>query len=538
MKRTILITLILSLTVFSGKISAQSGQEEYLGLPGDNLNLYAVMKLFQESETLEGFERALNDEKTGINNLDLNGDDLVDYIMVTDYVDGNVHQIVLRVAINQQETQDVAVFTVERFSDGTVQVQLIGDEALYGKDYIVEPVYSDANSETPNPGYLGSYQNGRRVVVYRTNHYVIADWPIVHYMFYPGYIGWHSPWYWGCSFSWWSPWRSWSWHYYYGYHSHWYPHYYAHYRIVNRYRCANYHNYYYGNVRTWSPYVSHNIREGRYRSTYNHPEQRREGEARFASNYPDRVRDSRNLSGGSSARRSGSETIRREQRSAGENSNLDRSRSSSGQRNYSGTSSTGRRNEQLNRSESTSSRQRSVGTTPERNSVTSRNSATISGRNRSNGNSTISGRSSSSNRENPAVRRDASGSSYNSGTRSSQTTISRGERPSASRERISSSSNRSSSSGNSSGSGSLKSASRSTGKSSGSISSRSSGGQSKSSVSSRSSGGSGKSSVSSRSSGGGSRSGVGSGSSGGHSRSSGGSSGGSRGGGHSGSSRR
>nr|MDA3822412.1 hypothetical protein [Bacteroidales bacterium] len=50
-------------------VSAQDYPDEYLGLPGDNLNLYAVMNLFQESETLEGFERNLNDEESMINNL-------------------------------------------------------------------------------------------------------------------------------------------------------------------------------------------------------------------------------------------------------------------------------------------------------------------------------------------------------------------------------------------------------------------------------------------------------------------------------------
>jgi hypothetical protein len=30
-------------------------------------------------------------------------------------------------------------------------VQIIGDEALYGRDYIVEPSYN--RTETPNPGY-------------------------------------------------------------------------------------------------------------------------------------------------------------------------------------------------------------------------------------------------------------------------------------------------------------------------------------------------------------------------------------------------
>ncbi len=41
--------------------------------------------------------------------------------------------------LSQNEAQDVAVFTVQRFSDGEVQIQLTGDEDLYGKNYIIEP---------------------------------------------------------------------------------------------------------------------------------------------------------------------------------------------------------------------------------------------------------------------------------------------------------------------------------------------------------------------------------------------------------------
>jgi len=101
-------------------VSAQDYPEEYLGLPGDNLNLYAVMNLFQESETLEKFEQNLNGEELKINNLDLNGDNLIDYITVSDYVDGNVHNIVLRAALDRNEQQDVAVFVVENLSNGAM----------------------------------------------------------------------------------------------------------------------------------------------------------------------------------------------------------------------------------------------------------------------------------------------------------------------------------------------------------------------------------------------------------------------------------
>ena len=72
MKKSVLFLITIILFAFSLSICAQNGVEEKLNLPGDNLNLYAVLNLFQESETLELFENNLNAEDSKINNLDLN----------------------------------------------------------------------------------------------------------------------------------------------------------------------------------------------------------------------------------------------------------------------------------------------------------------------------------------------------------------------------------------------------------------------------------------------------------------------------------
>lgn len=278
MKTLIITSLLLVLTVMGSKAGAQEWPDEYLGLPGDNLNLYATMKLFQESETLEGFERNLNDENSRINNLDLNGDNQVDYIMVLDYVDGDVHTIVLRAALSEDETQDVAVFTVQRFSNGSVEIQLIGDEALYGKNYIVEPIYN----ETPNPGYTGKNRSGRNITVVRTTTYEVAAWPVVRYIFLPDYVVWRSSWYWGYYPAYWNPWRPFYWHTYYGYHYNWHHHYYGHYRIWNHHRCHRYNDFYYSNVRVYSPRVSVKIKSGNYNHTYSRPDLRKQGEVLYA----------------------------------------------------------------------------------------------------------------------------------------------------------------------------------------------------------------------------------------------------------------
>ena len=285
--KKLITTAILTLLITSAAVAGrQDYPEEYLGLPGDNLNLYAVMNLFQESETLEAFERNLNDENSRINNLDLNNDGYVDYITVSDYVNGEDHTIVLRSALDRNESQDVAVFTVEKLRNGEIMIQLIGDEALYGRNYIVEPIYA----ETPNPGYKGRTVYRDNVTVVTTTYYEVAAWPVIRFIYSPRYVIWRSNWYWGYYPVYYRPWRPFFWHHYYGYHYNWYPHYYSYYRHWNQPRWRHYNDYYYRNVRVYSPNVSHRITAGTYKQTYSRPETRRDGEALYASTQGTRSR--------------------------------------------------------------------------------------------------------------------------------------------------------------------------------------------------------------------------------------------------------
>jgi hypothetical protein len=284
MKKFFIIPILAVMVAAGTTLMAQSYPDEYLGLPGDNLNLYAVMKLFQESETLEGFERSLNDENTRINNLDLNGDNLIDYIKVIDYVDRDVHTIVLQAVLNRKESQDVAVFTVQKYRNGSVQIQLTGDEALYGRNYIIEPI----NNETPNPGYAGSSNRYNETVV-RTTYVEVSAWPLIRFLFVPNYVIWNSSWYWGYYPSYWHPWRPYYWHYYYGYHYNWFPHYYGHYHHCDYHRYSHWDENYYYSKRVCSSNVSMRINSGHYKATYSHPEQRRDGEKLYAKVHPERV---------------------------------------------------------------------------------------------------------------------------------------------------------------------------------------------------------------------------------------------------------
>jgi hypothetical protein len=288
MKTPRLFLLLVAMAVLSLPSPAQeSVRPDSLGLPGDNLNLYAVMRVFQESPTLEEFERKINSQEDRINNLDLDGDGNVDYIRVKDNVSDNDHSIVLQVQLSRTDSQDVAVIMVNKDQDNNVFVQMVGDEALYGTDYIVEPNYDRTaeklSGETPNPAYAGNGDeesrtfDGEPVTVVKVAPVEVYRWPIVQYIYVGGYRPWGSPWYFGYYPPWWRPWRPSFWHAYWGYHYYQHRYYFGHYRRWHVYRYPVFHQRYVASYRVVSPVVAERRRAGAFRDTYSRPDLRREG---------------------------------------------------------------------------------------------------------------------------------------------------------------------------------------------------------------------------------------------------------------------
>ena len=186
--------LVVAMTLLCLPVFSQSAKDttELLGLPGDNLDLYAVLTLFQKSKTIEAFEKSLNDEKTGINNLDLNLDKKVDFIKVTTKKEDSAFTFILQVDVTKTETQDVGVILVNK-DKGKVSIQMVGDPELYGKDYVIEP--KGNSSVTANPGYTG--ENPVTVNVPATTVTVVQSPPIVQYVYSPAYVPYVPPYYYG-----------------------------------------------------------------------------------------------------------------------------------------------------------------------------------------------------------------------------------------------------------------------------------------------------------------------------------------------------
>ncbi len=229
-----IIVLILCVII---PLKAQETKNDSIGLPGDNLNLQGVLNSFKESTSMEDFEKRLNDSVTKINNLDLNNDGKIDFLKVTDYGKNDVHSLVIQDMIDDKETQDIAVIQIEKKKDQLVNLRIVGDETLYGPNYIIEPeievaanpgeTQAAATPETP------STQQNPTSTVSNINYYSappanikfvnVWEWPSVKYLYAPSYVLWVSPWHWGYYPSWWSPRRPYScfvyrhgWH-----HHHW-----------------------------------------------------------------------------------------------------------------------------------------------------------------------------------------------------------------------------------------------------------------------------------------------------------------------------
>ena len=139
-------TQLLLLGLFFATISglyAQAGATVYAKNSdiSDNLDLRAVSSIFGESRDLEDFEYRLNEPKYQISNLDLNYDNQVDYLRVIETVEDRTHVIIIQAVLDRDVYQDVATIEVERNNYNNVNIQVVGNDYLYGPNYIYEPVY-------------------------------------------------------------------------------------------------------------------------------------------------------------------------------------------------------------------------------------------------------------------------------------------------------------------------------------------------------------------------------------------------------------
>ncbi|OXB03194.1 hypothetical protein [Flavobacterium pectinovorum] len=144
MKTKLLLIAIIAIGFGSCKAQSQTTVYAKNSDISDNLDLRAVASMFGDSDNLQDFERRLNDPKYQISNLDLNGDDQVDYLRVIESVEDRTHVVIIQAVLDRDVYQDIATIDIERDNSNKVVVQVVGNSYLYGDNYIYEPVYSVA----------------------------------------------------------------------------------------------------------------------------------------------------------------------------------------------------------------------------------------------------------------------------------------------------------------------------------------------------------------------------------------------------------
>lgn len=266
MKKYILPFAIMVLSLFSLPSYSQSvADSTLLGLPGDNLDLYAVLDIFQKSKTIEEFEKTLNLEKTGVNNMDLNLDKKVDFIKVTTMKsdDKDNFTFVLQIDVSKTETQDVAVILVSRDAQKKVSIQIVGDEELYGKNYIVDLKESSTPAVTANPGYQGSDTVEVVSAPAKTTTVVVEQAPIVQYVYSSAYVPYYPPYYYNYYPPYFAAFTVMAIGMYWGFHAHYHHHggYYGNTTIIHN--SNNFNNY--NRTRNTSNTVRNNNRNGSYK---------------------------------------------------------------------------------------------------------------------------------------------------------------------------------------------------------------------------------------------------------------------------------
>ena len=175
-----ILTILTLMTVFS--INTVYADENVTIITptseaANGLDLHAVSEVFKDTNNLEDFERAINDPDEGINNLDLDGNDQVDYLRVVEEVVKDTHIIILQAAIGEDEYQDVATIEVEKTGDD-YNMHVHGNAVIYGSNYYIAP-----------------------------SRVRIHTWPIIAWIYRPVYRPYRSVFHWNVHPRWWRPFR-------------------------------------------------------------------------------------------------------------------------------------------------------------------------------------------------------------------------------------------------------------------------------------------------------------------------------------------
>ncbi len=138
---------------------------------GDNLDLQALGQLVQTSASAQEIETKLNTDGS-INNLDLNGDGMVDYIRVSEFGEGTNRGFSFTVDMPDGTTSEVATIDIEQ-NNGSANMNIHGNRDYYGdhgyyhsshdmSDLIIMSYLLSSHRPYYSPYHYGNYPSSYR----------------------------------------------------------------------------------------------------------------------------------------------------------------------------------------------------------------------------------------------------------------------------------------------------------------------------------------------------------------------------------------
>lgn len=149
----------------------------------EGLDLKSLTSIVKEVRSGQELERKLN-EKNGINNMDLNEDDKVDYVFVSEF--GNIENKIgysLTVQPVKDETQEIATVEIEQNGD-KAEIQVIGNEQIYGEQAIFND-WTQIEREVKEEQKTGSGHAPMYSSYFYPRPLWMSPW---HFGFYPSYF--------------------------------------------------------------------------------------------------------------------------------------------------------------------------------------------------------------------------------------------------------------------------------------------------------------------------------------------------------------
>ena len=149
-----------------------SKKDEY-ETAADGLDLQAVGAVLKKAKDAEEFEKLLNDPNEGVNNLDLDENDLVDFIKVTEYGNESVKGFSLTTETATDQEQEIATIEIKKTSNQEADVQIHGNRQIYGDTHYYHSRFSVMDfllisyMFRPHPYYASPWRYGYRPSYYR-----------------------------------------------------------------------------------------------------------------------------------------------------------------------------------------------------------------------------------------------------------------------------------------------------------------------------------------------------------------------------------